>query len=132
MFKKIDCVMIRVDDVAAAEKFYSEVFGLSPLWREGGSVGMGLPETDAEIVLHNNAEIPNKVEVHYLGDDVVAALKNYTEKGCRVLAPPFEVLIGKCAVIEDPFGTTICLLDQTSGRRPHYIGWRPVRIGSES
>jgi predicted enzyme related to lactoylglutathione lyase len=103
MFKKIDCVMIRVDDVAAAEKFYSEVFGLRPLWREGGSVGMGLPATDAEIVLHNNAEIPNKVEVHYLVDDVVAALKNYLEKGCRVMVPPFEVLIGKCAVIEDPF-----------------------------
>ena len=132
MFKKIDCVMIRVDDVAAGEKFYSEVFGLRPLWREVGSVGMGLPDTDAEIVLHNNVEIPHKVEVHYVVDDVDAAVKNYAEKGCRVLVAPFEVLIGKCAVIEDPFGTTICLLDQTSGRRPHYIGWRPVRSGSES
>jgi len=121
MFKKIDCVMVRVDDVATAEKFYSEVFGLKLLWREGGSVGMGLPETDAEIVLHNSAEIPNKVEVHYLVDDVVAAVKSYAEKGCRVLVPPFDVLIGKCAVIQDPFETTICLLDLTSGRRPRYL-----------
>src|SRR5271169_4115785 len=121
MFKKIDCVMIRVDDVAAAEKFYSEVFGLKPLWREARSVGMGLAETDAEIVLHNNADIPNKVEVHYLVDDVVMAVKTYAGKGCRVLVQPFEVLIGRCAVIQDPFGTTICLLDQTSGKRPHYI-----------
>ena len=122
MFKKIDCVMIRVDDVAAGEKFYSEVFGLKPLWREAGSVGMSMPETDAEIVLHTNAEIPHKVEVHYLVDSVVGAVKIYAEKGCRVLVPPFDVMIGKCAVIEDPFGTTICILDQTSGRRPHYIG----------
>ena len=121
MFKKIDCVMIRVDDVVAGEKFYSEVFGLRPLWREAGSVGMGLRETDAEIVLHNNADIPNKVEVHYLVDDVVAAVKSYAEKGCRVLVPPFDVLIGKCAVIEDPFGTNICLLDLTSGKRPRYL-----------
>jgi lactoylglutathione lyase len=121
MFKKIDCVMIRVDDIAAGEKFYSEVFGLKPVWREVGSVGMGLPETDAEIVLHNNAAIPHKVEVHYLVDDVVAAVKTYVEKGCRVLVPPFDVLIGKCAVIEDPFATTICILDLTSGRRPRYI-----------
>jgi lactoylglutathione lyase len=121
MFKKIDCVMIRVDDVAAGEKFYSEVFGLQPLWREAGSVGLGLPETDAEIVLHNNADIPNKVEVHYLVDDVVAAVKTYAEKGCRVLVPPFDVLIGKCAVIRDPFETSICLLDLTSGRRPRYL-----------
>jgi lactoylglutathione lyase len=121
VFKKIDCVMIRVDDVAAAERFYAKVFGLKPLWREGGAVGMGMPETDAEIVLHNSAEIPNKVEVHYLVDDVVAAVKNYADNGCRILAPPFDVLIGKCAVIEDPFATTICLLDLSSGRRPHYL-----------
>jgi predicted enzyme related to lactoylglutathione lyase len=125
MLKKIDCVMIRVDDVAAGEKFYSEVFGLKPLWREAGSVGMRLPESDAEIVLHNNADIPNKVEVHYLVDNVVAAVKSCTEKGCRIIVRPFDVLIGKCAVIEDPFGTTICLLDQTSGRRPHYIARVP-------
>ena len=121
MLKKIDCVMIRVDDVAAGEKFYSEVFGLKALWREAGSVGMALPETNAEIVLHNNSAIPHKVEVHYLVDDVVAAVKQYAENGCRVLAPPFDVLIGKCAVIQDPFDTTICLLDLTSGRRPSYI-----------
>jgi len=121
MFKKIDCVMIRVPDVAAGEKFYSEVFGLKPLWRETGSVGMRLPETDAEIVLHNSDEIPHKVEVHYLVDDVIAAVKLYAEKGCRVVVPPFDVLIGKCAVIHDPFETTICLLDLTSGTRPRYL-----------
>jgi lactoylglutathione lyase len=122
MFKKIDCVMIRVPDVATGEKFYSEVFGLKPVWREAGCLGMRMPETDAEIVLHNSAEIPNKVEVHYLVDNVVAAVKSYAEKGCRVLVPPFDVLIGKCAVIQDPFETTICLLDLTSGRHPHYLG----------
>jgi predicted enzyme related to lactoylglutathione lyase len=48
-------------------------------------------------------------------------VKGYGEKGCRVLVPPFDVLIGKCAVIQDPFGTAICLLDLSSGRRPRYI-----------
>lgn len=121
MFKKIDCVMVRVPDVAAGERFYSEVFGLKPRWREDGSVGMGLPETDAEIVLHNQPGIPHKVEVHYLVDDVVGAVKTYAQKGCRVLVQPFDVLIGKCAVIEDPFQTTICLLDLASGRRPRML-----------
>jgi predicted enzyme related to lactoylglutathione lyase len=121
MFKKIDCVMVRVDDVASAEKFYADVFGLKPRWREAGAVGMRMPDTDAEIVLHSSADIPHKVEVHYLVENVIEAVKSYAEKGCRVLVPPFEVLIGKCAVIEDPFGTVICLLDLTSGRHPTYI-----------
>ena len=120
MFKKIDCVMIRVDDLAAAEKFYAEVFGLKVGWRDGDSVGMLLPETDAEVVLHRKTEIPHRVEVHYLVDDVVAAVGTYASKGCRIVEPPFDVLIGKCAVIEDPFGTTLCLLDLSSGVRPTY------------
>ncbi|MGO9602771.1 MAG: VOC family protein [Candidatus Binataceae bacterium] len=111
MFKKIDCVMIRVGDVAAAAKFYMEVFGMRTLWRNAGNVGLGFPDTDAEIVLHSTDNIPHKVEVHYLVDDVVAAVKTCQEKGCRVIEGPFDVLIGKCAVIEDPFGTTpACLI----------------------
>ena len=50
-----------------------------------------------------------------------AAVASYAEKGCRVLVPPFDLLIGKCAVIEDPFGTSICLLDLTSGKCPRYL-----------
>jgi predicted enzyme related to lactoylglutathione lyase len=94
--------MVRVDDVLAAEKFYTEVFGLKTLWHDSGNVGLGFPETDAEIVLHSSSEIPHRVEVHYLVDDVVSAVATYAEKGCQVLVPPFDVLIGKCAVIEDP------------------------------
>jgi predicted enzyme related to lactoylglutathione lyase len=121
MFKKIDCVMIRVDDVDAAVKFYSEVLGMKPLWSDNGATGMAFPETDTEIVLHSNADIPHKVEVHYLVDDVEAAVRICAEKGCRIVEPPFDILIGKCAVISDPFGTVLCLLDTTSGRRPAYL-----------
>ena len=118
MFKKIDCVMIRVPDVPSAEKFYNEVFGVRTLWRDAGNAGLVFPNSDVEIVLHSNNNIPNKVEVHYLVDNVVSAVALYESKGCRILVPPFDILIGKCAVIQDPFGTTICILDQTSGRRP--------------
>ncbi|SRR5216683_238752 len=121
MFKKIDCVMIRVDNVPVAVKFYRDVFGLIPLWSDNGTTGLKFPETDAEIVLHSNANIPHKVEVHYLVDDVVAAVRTCAEKGCRVLEPPFDILIGKCAVIADPFGTVLCLLDMTSGCKPTHL-----------
>ena len=118
MFKKIDCVMIRVANVAAAERFYTQVFGLRTLWRDAASAGLVFPDSDAEIVLHSSDQIPHKVEVHYLVDDVVGAAKVCAENGCRILEAPFDVPTGKCAVIEDPFGTTLCLIDLTSGRRP--------------
>jgi predicted enzyme related to lactoylglutathione lyase len=31
--------------------------------------------------------------------------------------PPFDVAIGRCAVLEDPFGNVVCLLDMSKGRR---------------
>ena len=64
MLRKIDCVMIRVDDLEAAKKYYIDVFGLRLTWQDEKSVGLGFPETDAEIVLHSDPGIPSRVEVH--------------------------------------------------------------------
>ena len=118
MLRKIDCVMIRVDDIEAAATYYAEVFGLRPQWSGDDSIGLVFPESDAEIVLHNDPNMPSSVEVHYLADDVVASVAEYTAKGCRVLVEPFDITIGKCAVIQDPFGTRLCILDMTKGPRP--------------
>jgi predicted enzyme related to lactoylglutathione lyase len=117
MLRKIDCVMIRVDDVDAAAAFCTTVFGMRQIWRDNTAVGLAFPETDAEVVLHSDQGIPSKVEVHYLVDDVVSAVQIFEQHGCRVREAPFDIPIGKCAVIEDPFGTTLCILDMTKGPR---------------
>ena len=118
MLRKIDCVMIRVDDVEAAAAYYARVFGLRPQWSGDDSIGLAFPETDAEIVLHNDPDIPSAVEVHYLVDNVVDAVAYFVQQECQVLVPPFDITIGKCAVISDPFGTRLCILDLTKGLRP--------------
>lgn len=118
MLRKIDCVMIRVEDVNASAAYYAKVFGLRPKWSEDGTLGLVFPESDAEIVLHRETTIPSSVEVHYLVDDVVVAVAHYAARGCEVLVAPFDITIGKCAVIRDPFGTRLCILDATKGLRP--------------
>jgi len=115
MLKKIDCVMIRVEDIQAAVAYYTDVFGLRPVWWDETSTGLAFPETDAEIVLHREQNTPSRVEVNYLVDDVIVAARTFVTKGCRVLVEPFDIAIGKCAVIEDPFGTRLCILDMTKG-----------------
>jgi lactoylglutathione lyase len=118
MLRKIDCIMIRVDDVEAAAAYYAKVFGLHPQWSGDDSIGLVFAESDAEIVLHRNLDLPSPVEVHYLVDDVVAAVAHYEEQGCHILVAPFEITIGKCAVLQDPFGIRLCILDLTKGLRP--------------
>lgn len=118
MIRKIDCVMVRVDDLVAATEFYGRVFGLRPLWRDDVSVGMGMPETDAEVVLHT-MDLPPAKSVHYLVDDVLAEVAAARQAGCSVETEPFEVAIGMCAVLRDPFGNSVCLIDMTKGPRPN-------------
>lgn len=118
MLRKIDCIMIRVDDVEAAAAYYTRVFGLRPQWNGDASIGLLFPESDAEIVLHSNPDMPSSVEVYYLVDNVVTAVAYFVEQGCTVLITPFDITIGKCAVISDPFGTRLCILDMMKGPRP--------------
>ena len=115
--RKIDCIMIKVDDLDAAREFYVRVFGMHPTWRDATSVGLRFPESDAEIVLHRIADIPMRVDVTYLVDDVLAALEALKSEGCHVIEGPFDVPIGKCAVIRDPFGTPMTIIDVSIGPR---------------
>jgi lactoylglutathione lyase len=122
MLRKIDCVMIRVGDVAAAADYYVRVFGLRRLWHEEkadsvATVGLGMPDTDAEIVVHNDPAIPAPMEVYYLVDSVRSACAEFADAGCLVRVAPFDIAIGKCAVLDDPFGTRLCILDMSKGPR---------------
>jgi predicted enzyme related to lactoylglutathione lyase len=117
MLRKIDCVMVRVPDLAPAAEFYTRVFGLRELWRDEASIGLGMAETDAEIVLHM-MDLPADRSVHYLVDDVLDAVTTAQSGGCTVREAPFDIAIGKCAVLVDPFGNTVCLLDMSKGSRP--------------
>ena len=52
-----------------------------------------------------------------LVDDVAAAVIALKAEGCVVIEGPFDVAIGLCAVIKDPFGTPLTLIDMSKGPR---------------
>ena len=116
MLRKIDCVMVRVPNLGAATDFYARVFGLRPLWSDDSSVGLAMPDTDAEIVLHT-MDLPADRTVCYLVDDVATATDEYRRQGCAVPVPPFDITIGRCAVVTDPYGNSLCVLDMSKGPR---------------
>ena len=115
MLRKIDCVMIQVEDLEAAAAYYARVFGLRRTWSRPTQVGFKMPESDAEIVLHTEGDLPSPIAVHYLVDDVPRAVAHLQSNGCRVVVEPFDIEIGTCAVVEDPFGVTLSILDMTKG-----------------
>src|SRR5258707_15125890 len=108
MLRKIDCVMIRVDDVKAAMAYYSDVFGLRPVWWDERSAGLVFPGSGAEIVGYCNPDIPSRGEVYYLVDDVVSAVQNPATHAGKKIFGPFDITKREGAGIENPFGTRLC------------------------
>jgi glyoxylase I family protein len=115
ILRKIDCVMVKVENLDAARRFYERVLGLTHLWSSTHSIALGMRDCDAEIVLHNDPQIPRECNVHYLVGDVKEAAAKLNSAGCSLLVAPFEVRIGMCAVLRDPFENLLNLIDMSKG-----------------
>ena len=111
LFQGIDCVMLRVSDLEAALQFYCGRLGHELAWRLPAAAGLRLPETGAELVLHTL----HGPEVDLLVPDVDKAFARFVEAGGTAIEPPFDIPIGRCAVVCDPFGNTLTMLDQSKG-----------------
>jgi len=49
-------------------------------------------------------------------ESVPEALARFTSAGGKLLADPFEVEIGLCAVVSDPWDNTLVILDTSKGQ----------------
>src|SRR5262249_24206155 len=115
LLRKIDCVMVKVENLDAARQFYERVLGLTHLWSNARSIALGMRDCDAEIVLHDDPQIPRECSVHYLVGDVRAAVAKLSSAGCSVMVAPFEVPSGMAAGLRDPFETLLNLIDMSKG-----------------
>lgn len=111
LFQKIDCVVLKVGDLEAAIEFYASALDHRLVWRTSGAAGLSMPGTDAELVLHTR----HGPEVDMLVACVEAAFERFIAAGGEAIEPPFDIPIGRCAVVRDPFGNALVMLDQSKG-----------------
>jgi len=112
LFRKLDNLLLRVADLDAAIAFYRDRLGHRVLWRSDEAVGFALPDTDTELVVHLNIG----PEADVLVQDVDQAFALFLGAGGESVQPPFDIAIGRCARVRDPFGNELTLLDQSKGR----------------
>ena len=98
LFRKVDCRSIPVADLDAALAFYRDGLGHEVIWRDNSAAALRLPDSEAELVLHTD-ERP--IETDLLVASVPAAISRFVEAGGKLVAGPFEIRIGICAMIED-------------------------------
>ncbi len=112
LIRKVDCVSLPVGDLAEALAFYRDQLGHALVWRTSSAAGLRLPESEAELVLHTEAR-PAATEL--LVEAVPEAVSRFRSAGGTLVAGPFDIQIGRCAVVCDPWGNHLVLLDMSKG-----------------
>jgi predicted enzyme related to lactoylglutathione lyase len=112
LFRKVDCIRLYVPDLEAGLAFYRDRLGHELIWRTQTAAGLRLPESDAELVLQIEDQ---RQEVDLLVDSADEAARQIEEAGGKVIVPPFDIQIGRCVVLEDPWGNPLVLLDTSKG-----------------
>jgi predicted enzyme related to lactoylglutathione lyase len=112
LLRKVDCIRLYVPDLEAGLAFYRDRLGHELIWRSDTAAGLRLPESDAELVLQTEEQ---RQEVDLLVDSADEAARWVEQAGGKVIVPPFDIQIGRCVVLEDPWGNPLVLLDMSKG-----------------
>ena len=116
LLQKIEAFPVPVSDLDAGLRFYRDTLGHELRWRNDqvGQAGLALPGSDTEIVpTTRQAYEPNWLVTS--ADRAAAAIE---AAGSRAVTEPFDIPIGRGAVVADPFGNTLVLVDLS---KVHYV-----------
>ena len=111
IFKGIDCYLLKVGNLEDGIEFYVNQLGHTLNWKTKTSAGLLMGDSGAELVL--NTEFGPETDL--LVDDVNEAFNRLVKAGAKVRKAPFEIQIGLCAVLEDPWGNELVILDLSKG-----------------
>ena len=113
LFKDIDCLQIPVPDLEAGLAFYRDALGHALIWRTPTAAGLQMADSASEIVVQTERL---ELEVNLSVTSADAAATRFVEAGGTLIAPPFDIPIGRCAVMQDPWGNRLVMLDHSRGR----------------
>ena len=113
LLRKVDAVTVPVPDLDSGLAFYRDRLGHELRWRDDsiGQAAVALPDSDTELVLTTR----HGYEPNWLVESVPDAVTRLVEAGATVLAEPTEIPAGRLAVVRDPFGNVLVLLDLSQG-----------------
>jgi hypothetical protein len=112
LFRSVDAVVVKVPDLQAGLAFYRDALGHAVVWRSDRAVALRLAESDTELVL----SLDLGPETDLLVASVDAAVAAVEAAGGSVVAGPDDIPVGRVAVVRDPFGNVLTLVDISTGR----------------
>jgi predicted enzyme related to lactoylglutathione lyase len=113
LLRYVDAVTVPVPNLDVGMAFYCGVLGHELIWRNDavGQAGLRTPESGSEIVLTTR----QGYEPDWKVASADTAAEVFRSNGGTVLVEPIDIPIGRLAVVEDPFGNRLVVLDSTKG-----------------
>jgi predicted enzyme related to lactoylglutathione lyase len=112
LFRAVDAVLVRVPSLEEGLAFYHDALGHDLLWRTDTMLALGFADSETELVL----ALDTGPETDLLVESVEDAVAAITGAGGTLVAGPDDIAVGKVAVVTDPFGNRLTLVDLTRGR----------------
>ena len=100
LLRRVDSIQLHVPDIDAGLAYYRDRFGLTLAWRSDSAAALSLPDTDSELVLQTDRA---GVEVDLVVASADRAANFVARHGGRVVVGPFDIPIGRCCVVDDPW-----------------------------
>lgn len=112
LIHKVDALEIPVPDLEAGLVFYRDRLGHALIWRTATAAGLRMAGSTTELVLQS--ERP-ELEASLLVESAERAAAAVVAAGGSVLVPEFDIQVGRCVVVADPWGNRLVLLDMSKG-----------------
>jgi catechol 2,3-dioxygenase-like lactoylglutathione lyase family enzyme len=112
LLQKPDCIRLPVPDLEAGLGFYRDRLGHELIWRTADAAALRLPDTDCELILFSKG--PDEA-VDWKVESVDSAVDAFVRAGGSIVEPPFDIPVGRAAVVHDPWGNALVLLDLSKG-----------------
>ncbi len=112
LLQKPDCIRLPVPDLEAGLAFYRDRLGHALIWRTADMAALRLPDSDCELMLFTKGPAE---AMDWKVESAEKAVEAFIGAGGSVVEPPFDIPVGRAAVVRDPWGNELVLLDLTKG-----------------
>ncbi|NPV60634.1 MAG: VOC family protein [Actinobacteria bacterium] len=114
---KVKYATIAVADMEESVRFYSQILGLEIASRHHPRPGLNITllkgEGDAMVELIEDRETPRKPGLFSVGmevEDIEAKVEELESRGARITLRPTPITVGTIALLEDPNGAQVALI----------------------
>ncbi len=111
LLRGVDAVVLRVPSLEDGVAFYRDRLGHELIWRTGSMAGLRMGRDGTELVL----SLDTGPETDLLVESVDDAVRSLVAAGGSVVVPPEDIPVGRVAVVRDPFGNELALVDLSRG-----------------